>query len=240
MLYGFLTLAACSLTAPPDPAAPPAQALSADQAAPPRQAAPPDPAAPALRTAATLPAGEGWLILQRDARLTDAEVEARWGRGDDPDPALLPARIRWLDKAGAERGALVLDRPLARINPSPLEGVPLSWLLTEDWSAGVGGGNGPVTSVLEIRSGALQRAEAIRADGQRAPIHLLSALQAAWRLDRSASPDVLIAAICVPDAGGDMDTERRRYAFDGRWRVTAEQTDGCDDPAASLRPQPDR
>jgi hypothetical protein len=185
----------------------------------------------------------GRLEVLEDARLTDAvrPVFDRTGRPrcETADGELRtlcdamarqpirPPLVRLVDRNGRERDRHVLDRELADVQPVRLYGVsgPVTYLVSNDVSAGFGSYSGPVTYFAEIRNGQLiwLQVENVQTRERHGWI-LMSSLKAAWRVDDGpkAVHDVFAvssAPVLTPTPKGDAELPFQitltRYHFNG-------------------------
>src|SRR5882757_9309568 len=109
----------------------------------------------------------GWLTVNTDARLTTELKNEMWGIGDlffvvpadDPLQRVFsadPPRNATLQIVNAQDHVVetkTLDRPLARIENISLGKDGTSFLLTVDYSTGMGSYAGLTSQILEVRSG---------------------------------------------------------------------------------------
>ncbi len=110
-----------------------------------------------------------------------------------------------------------LDRPLAKIENIALRKDETSFLLTVDYSTGMGSYAGLTSEILEVRGGHVQWINAINASTKKPePIRVAKALKHGWKLAPAATAKDILAISCHPeDAGNDFVVEYVRYHFDG-------------------------
>ncbi len=187
-------------------------------------------AAATLAPAATLPVpGGGALVLRDDARLSEDRRLEAWSSGFggspvDADPAdpwwkavaaapLAKAHLTLLDASGATLADEPLEQPLAKLEVTALPGLPPTWSVTEDYSAGMGSFNGPITRFVQVQDGHLVWLQAT-GDGPPGPVALMRSLRTEWRL---APPADLLHVAARPDGpGGDFVVHYSRlYYQDG-------------------------
>jgi hypothetical protein len=181
---------------------------------------------------------DGYLELRQDARLTPELIGLLWGTGDinnDDDPKLAvfksnPPRngaIQVVDRAGKILAVKDLERPLAKVRTAQLYGdAKLTYLLTVDYSAGLGSYNGPITSLVEVKNGHLRWLESTEpATGRTGEIRLMESLKTTWWFVDAADGKgkQILRAQCRPDWSSvkndpDFTTQYARFYFDGpKW-----------------------
>jgi hypothetical protein len=187
---------------------------------------------------------DGDLELHQDARLTLKLSSRLWGTGDiniDDDPELAmfktePPRnavIQIVDQSGKVLESKRLERPLAKLRTAQLYGDSrLTYLLTVDYSAGFGSYSGPITNLVEVKSGHLQWVESTEIKtGSTGTISLMESLKTTWKF--VDAPDgkgkQILLARCRPDWSSDKDdpdfrTTYARYYFDGTKWLAIERT----------------
>ncbi len=190
---------------------------------------------------------DGYLLLTQDARLTLKLAERLWGIGDvdiDDDPKLKTfkdeplrnAMIQIVDHAGQVVDSKDLEAPLARLQSAQLHGnSSLTYLLTVDYSAGFGSYSGPITNLVEIKSGRFQWVEAKNTQtGKSAPIRLMTSLKTTWKFVDAADGrgKQILLAQCRSDwssakADPDFRITYARFYFDGtKWLLTERTVKG--------------
>lgn len=177
---------------------------------------------------------EGELQLLLDRRLTESVRQELWGQGDwsfvfPPDSELYkrfsisPPRRSHLsirDKGGKLLVERELEMPLARLKVlDPMAGANRLFLLTQDYSAGVGSYNGLGTVLLEVSGPAIQEISALSMEShQDELIRLAKSLKSDWRVTRTKTGVEILSISCHPKDGGDFVVDYVRYSFDGtRW-----------------------
>jgi len=183
---------------------------------------------------------DGNLELRQDARLTLKLTGLLWSTGDiniDDDPELamfkgeppLNAVIQVVDQSGKVLEAERLERPLAKLRTAQLYGDSrLTYLLTVDYSAGFGSYSGPITNLVEVKSGHLRWVESTETKtGSTGKISLMESLKTTWKF--VDAPDgkgkQILFAQCRPDGSSDkydpdFRTTYARLYFDGtKWLV---------------------
>lgn len=192
--------------------------------------------------------GEVLMILE-DRRIDPALREKMWGGSDDPDllfdrgsplaaeftrRPFLNAQLLLLSASSTVVARKQLERPLATIEPAPLHGLPApTFLLTVDYSSGVGGFSGPAAQLLVPSERRLNPSEAVTDRGRSSgPIVLSSTLHAAWKVVPShfgATEEIQV--VHCQSAKGDQTSEMyQTYRFrDGRWTVASRQHGECDE-----------
>lgn len=165
------------------------------------------------------------IVLVLDPQLSRAAVDRAWASGEprDENPAAL--ELRRCDGSVVDR--LVLDAPLARLDPRPLRGAPVhSVLVTVDLTAPAGSTSGPLTDVIELRGDHLQRAQAMPLEGAAIDIRLPATGKAAWQRTIRGRRDELLALSCSPLAGGFVTRWRRFVTTPTGWRVFEREAPG--------------
>jgi len=185
---------------------------------------------------------DGVLQLLLDARLTGPIQEKLWGKGDwsfafphDSSiyaefSALPPGKsklriVNGTEKVIAERE---LETVLAKLEEwSPGLSGNQNYLLTEDYSAGIGSYNGPKTTILNISSAGFHEVTALNVDSKKEePIRLVKSLKSDWRIPREISDEILSVS-CYSDGQGNFVIKYTRYSFDGvRWVEYTRQESG--------------
>jgi hypothetical protein len=190
---------------------------------------------------------DGYLEVRQDSRLTPKLSALLWGTGnvnvdDDPELAVFKseplrnASIRIVDRAGKVIDEQGLERPLAKLRTAQLYGDSrVTYLLTVDFSAGFGSYSGPITSLVEVKSGRLQWVESTEAKtGSTGKISLMESLKTTWKF--VDAPDgkgkQILLAQCRPDWSSvkddpDFTTTYARFYFDGtKWLVVKRTVKG--------------
>lgn len=192
---------------------------------------------------------DGELQLMQDARLTASLRKDLWGMGDLSDAAdaqgpvlsggpLRNAVVRIVRSDGTPVKSEALERPLARLEHARLYREHRdTFLLTVDYSTGVGSYSGPVTLFVEVTGGRLEWLEATESStGKKERIALMRSLKTIWKI--VAAPDgsgkEILEALCRPVLEtalkpGDVEFRLtyRRYSFDGKkWVSLASERKG--------------
>jgi len=165
------------------------------------------------------------LVLVLDPPLSPAAVEQAWASGAPRTEGPAALELRRCDGRLLDR--LVLDGPLARLDPRPLRGAPVhSVLVTVDLTAPAGSTSGPLTDVIELRGDQLRRAQAMPPGGAPIEIRFPATGKAAWRRTPRGGRDELLALSCFPVAGGFVTRWRRFVATRNGWRVVEREAPG--------------
>lgn len=183
---------------------------------------------------------DGTLELLLDRRLTESARKELWGKGDwsfvlphvsplyKEFTVLPPGKSKLVIRSN--NGLLVaerqLDTPLARLEAwNAPSGANQLFILTEDYTAGVGSYNGPGAILLQISEAAIQDVKAVNAESQKdEPIRLVKSLKSDWRREGA---DEILSVSCRARDGGTFVIDYVRYAFNGRqWLEYKRQTDG--------------
>ena len=178
---------------------------------------------------------DGWIQVVTDARLTEDLQKKMWGIGDwtfvltEDDPrarafsAKPPAnaKLQILDSSGQVTKSFVLERPLARIEKARLRPDHETFLVTVDYSIGMGSYAGPSTSLLEVENGNFAWLKATdSANHKDEPIQLAHTLKSDWKLVPFQHNRDILEILCRPDApmSGDFVIHYVRYRFtNGKW-----------------------
>jgi hypothetical protein len=182
---------------------------------------------------------DGELQLMQDVRITPDMQKALWGTGH-PDEKVAHAALRVVAADGKTTDYAELERPLARLEGARLYGNDAqTYLVTVDYSAGMGSYNGPITFFVEVKNGRLTWLTATeRTTGKSGRITVMSSLKTVWQIvpaRKGAGKDILEAR-CRPafkeSASGDMEFTLSyfRYSFDGkRWIRRVREEKGYSD-----------
>ena len=187
----------------------------------------------------------GTLELLMDSRLTASIREEMWGQGDwsivfPPESSIfkefsaLPpgsARIEIRDNSGKLLATRALDVPLAKIEEwSPVGKTNWGYLLTQDYSTGMGSYSGPGTTLIQISGAAIHDASALDAKThQEEPIRLAKTLKQDWKIMTGGNGTEILTVSCHPKSAEDDSfvVEYMRYAFEGtRWLKYSRQETG--------------
>ena len=167
-----------------------------------------------------------------------------WGIGDDnidddSEPATFKsdpprdAMIQVVDRTGKVVEVKRLERPLAKLRTVQLYGDSrLTYLLTVDYSAGFGSYSGPITRLVEVKSGQRRWIESTEAKtGKTREISLMESLKTTWKFvdapDRKGKQ--ILLAQCRPDWSSvkdnpDFATTYARFYFHGTKWLAKERT----------------
>ncbi len=174
---------------------------------------------------------DGWLQVMIDARLSEKLRKEMWGVGDwafvipEDDPqykvfsATPPqnAELQIVDPRGQLLAREVLERPLAKVEEERLRAGRPTFLVTVDYSAGMGSYAGPATLLLEVVNGNLHWLEAMNADtGKRKMIRLPKTLKSDWRFSPTGAQQDILQVLCRPDdlaGSSDFSVVYIRYHF---------------------------
>jgi len=175
---------------------------------------------------------DGWLQVMTDARLSEKLRAKMWGEGDwafviPENDALFkvfsaaPPRNAELQIANLQGQVLaneVLERPLAKVEQKKLQAGRPTFLVTVDYSTGMGSYAGPATMLLDVVNADLHWLEAMNADtGKREMIRLPKTLKSDWRLSPTGAHQDILQVLCRPDdfgGSGAFSVSYVRYHFD--------------------------
>lgn len=174
----------------------------------------------------------GSLQLMVDARFSADLRKEMWGNGtwslvvSETDPLYKSftqnppqnAELRLADAEGHILASESLERPLARIEPATLQTQKQTFLITVDYSAGLGSYAGPTTFLLELDGPRFEWVQAT-SEGPKAMVKIALArtLKSDWKLSRSESGQDILSFYCRPadsNASGDFELHYVRYHFD--------------------------
>lgn len=165
--------------------------------------------------------------------LTDARIKPDMSDADTFD--FPHAKIRVVGADGSVSQEKTLERSRATLDTAPplygqRRNLP-TYLLTVDYSAGMGSYNGPITFLVEVVNGAMRFAPV-----QGKPISLMRSLKTDWKFSpqkgRSGQTTDILEVSCRPRAniGGNADpnkdfvTTYRRFHWNGRSWTKREKT----------------
>lgn len=162
------------------------------------------------------------LMLVPDPQLTRAIEEQKWATGEpvSGNPAAL--ELHGCNDELLDR--MVLDAPLARLDPTPLRGTQVStYLVTEDLTAPAGSYSGPLTILVEVAAHRIKRVDAYMPHNHREPINLALTGKAAWKKIAAGPVDDFLSASCQPQTNAKNNgftTTYRRYHLTAKgWEV---------------------
>ncbi len=192
-----------------------------------------------------------------DSRLTDSVREQMWGQGDwsivfPPESQIFKAftllapgnaKIEIRTSAGKLVATRALEVPLAKLEEWSPDGKPnRGYLLTQDFSIGMGSYNGPGTSLIQIVGASFHDVTALNAATQKEePIHLAKTLKQDWRFTSGRNGNEILAVSCHPEFGGKGDSfvvDYTRYFFNRtRWIKYMRQENGFWESDQSFPPR---
>lgn len=188
--------------------------------------------------AVAVPVGCNRLDLVLDPRLSPGAVERAWASGQPRSE--VPAILELRGCSGELLDRLTLDAPLARLDPTPLRGAPApTYLVSMDLTAPAGSYSGPLTRLVQVSKGALQRVAATDAHGQRKPIRLALTEKAAWKRVRAGAADDLLSISCQPQGEGFVIFYYRYHPTHLGWQVRVRSEPGFWESDNDF-PEPDR
>jgi len=182
---------------------------------------------------------DGWLQVLIDARLSEKLRKEMWGVGDwafviaedDPQYRMFSAtppqnaELQIVDLKGQLLARETLERPLARIERIRLDADRHTFLVTVDYSTGMGSYAGLTTLLLEVANAKLRWMEAMNSDtGKSDVIRLPNTLKSGWILTHKGAREDILQVLCRPDDFGGSGTFSMayvRYHFDEGtgWRM---------------------
>lgn len=174
----------------------------------------------------------GWLQMMIDGRISAEVRKQMWGSGpwsfvlSESDPLYKSftanpphnAELRIADAQDHILASESLERPLARIEPVTLQAQTQTFLVTVDYSAGLGSYAGPTTFLLELNGPRFEWVQAT-SEGPKAMVKVALArtLKSDWKLSRSESGQDILSFYCRPAdsvGSGDFELHYVRYHFD--------------------------
>jgi hypothetical protein len=176
---------------------------------------------------------DGWLQIMIDARLSEKLRKEMWGVGgwafvmpeDDPLYKVFSAtpprnaELQIVDLKGQIVAGEMLERPLATVERTTLYADRPTFLVTVDYSIGMGSYAGLTTLLLDVVDAKPLWLEAINRDtGKSGPIRLSKTLKSDWRLSPRGPQKDLLQVLCRPDdfgGSGAFSLAYIRYHFDG-------------------------
>ena len=165
------------------------------------------------------------LQLLLDAGLTPDVVEQQWGSGESSSKKSAVLELHGCKGELLDR--MVLDAPLARLDPIALRGtiVP-TYLVSVDLTAPMGSYSGPLTIPVEIDSHHLKRVVASTENKKHEPINLALTGKAAWRKIAKRGGDEFFAVRCQPQGDGFVTSYYRYYTTRRGWKVSKRSEPG--------------
>lgn len=165
------------------------------------------------------------LRLVLDPRLSPAVVDSEWASGHPRTEARAALELRGCHDELLNR--MTLDRPLAKLDPTPLRGAPApTYLVSVDLTAEAGSYNGPLTIPVQVVDNRLSPALARSPDGHSEPIRLALTGKAAWKKEPAGKVDDLLSVSTQPAAQGFVTTYRRYHPTSRGWQVKSRQEPG--------------
>lgn len=166
------------------------------------------------------------LRLVLDSRLNPKLVEEEWGSGNTR--AEEPAILELINCKGELVDQLVLQSPLAQLDPLPIRGAPNpTYLVSADLTAEMGSYNGPVTIPIQVVNNHLIESVAQYSDKHIEPIHLTITLKSAWKRVSNRNIDDLFQVSCKPKEDKSFVTYYRHYFLShNNWQVKIRSREG--------------
>lgn len=197
---------------------------------------------------------EGTVQLLIDKRLTGAVQDELWGKGDwsfvfppgsklhDEFAATPPhkAKLRIAGGNGKTITERDLETPLAKLKAWNAASIPHEiFLLSQDYSAGIGSYNGPVTTLLKVSDSGFHDIEALNVGSQqKQTIRLMKSLKSDWQARDRGNGGEILSVSCKPGKDGSFVIEYIRYCLDkGQWLAYKREAPGIWE---SDEPFPDR
>jgi hypothetical protein len=181
---------------------------------------------------------DGTVQVLVDRRLSaDSIREKFWGHGpwelnldeesdlykNFSDRPPLNAKVRIQDESGKIFAERRLEHPLAKLEPwNPDSVINQLFLLTEDYSAGFGSYNGPITSLIQIFDESFHDVNALNAQSHKEePIEFMKSLKTDWQIVRRDGKVEILKVACRPNFddtsyAGSFVIIYTRFSFDGR------------------------
>ncbi len=158
------------------------------------------------------------LQLLLDPELSPKILEYKWASGESVSQ--IPAVLELRGCKGELLDQLILDAPLARLDPTLLRGASTpTCLVSVDLTAAAGSYNGPLTFPVQVVNHHLQIAEAIASDGHHEPIYLAMTGKAAWKKFVTQTADDLLSVKSEPDGNSFVTFYRRYHPTRNGWLV---------------------
>jgi len=197
---------------------------------------------------------DGTVQLLIDKRLTGSVQDELWGKGDwsfvfptgsklhDEFAAIPPhkAKLRIAESNGKTVTDHDLETPLAKLKAwNPTSATHEIFLLSQDYSAGVGSYSGPVTTLLKVSDSGFHDVEALNAGSQqRETIRLMKSLKSDWQTRDQENGGEILSVSCKPRKDGSFVIQYVRYRLDkGQWLAYKREAAGFWE---SDEPFPDR
>lgn len=157
--------------------------------------------------------------------LSPSVVNREWASGisRSEEPAVLQLR----GCKGQLLDQIILDAPLARLDPAPLCGAPApTYLVSVDLTQAAGSYNGPLTFPVQVVNNHLQRVGALADDGHMEPIHLSITGKATWKKISTKGADNFLSVSCQPQDNNFVTFFRRYYPTRNGWRIRTRSAPG--------------
>jgi hypothetical protein len=143
------------------------------------------------------------IVIRRDRRLEARKKEngpqvneGGIDRGNDPNE-YLNAIVVLEDDRGNELDSREMEEPIATLKPSSLAGEGPIFLLTVDYSIGMGSYNGPITFLLAISGIRLKILEFVNSESKKQQqFRMMDSLKNAWKILDSKT---ILEVSCHPD-----------------------------------------
>lgn len=185
----------------------------------------------------------GALQVLNDARITKTIRDELWGKGDWSYVFLPTSTIYKEFSAAPPRNAILriislrgnvlakeqLNTPLAGVRPwNPSEVSSKLFLLTQDYSTGVGSYHGPETTLLRVSDSDFHRVLAFDPkSGRNVPLRLMKSLKSDWQIVQRSAKGEILSISCHPNAHGTFVVDYARYSFNGtKWLVYKREVNG--------------
>lgn len=135
-------------------------------------------------------------------------VEQDWGSGRPHGDGA--ARLELIGCDGRLLDRLVLEAPLARLDPKPIRGAPYpSYLVSADLTAEAGSYSGPLTLPVQIMGNHLAPVAAKYPNGNMETVRLAVTGKSAWRKHHTRFRDELLSVSCQPQNNAFITSFRR-------------------------------
>lgn len=163
--------------------------------------------------------------LVLDPALIPSVVDREWATGETNSQ--IPAVLELRGCKGQLLDRLVLNAPLARLDPIRLRGTPYpSYLVSVDLSQPAGSYNGPLTFPVQVVKKHLKIVEALAPNGRLEPIYLAQTGKADWRKISQNGVDDLVSVSCQPKDNNFVTFYRRYHPTRNGWQVRTRSVPG--------------
>jgi hypothetical protein len=151
----------------------------------------------------------GSLEIVRDSRLTETDIQILQAHDPSTNPdnfpgsdnkPIKPARLLLKASDGQLIQSLTLEKPYANMEAVDIGAGTRTFLVTQDFSTGMGSYNGPVTQVLEATPNSIDWA---KVRGKTSPISFMRSLKSDWTFAPTPDGKDILSADCRPDANAD-------------------------------------